>query len=99
MVERFMMKISRHFASKTPQFGAYPIDSQENGDNSLYYYWFQFLRRHEGYRKTCEAGGVGEFSGLYEDFGDVHAVTFQKWWSMDERGAKLFGEPEHDHRV
>ena len=29
---------------------------------------------------------------LYADFGDVRDDDFHKWWTTDERGARLFGE-------
>lgn len=43
--------------------------------------------------KCCEAGGKGKLSNLYKDFGDVRSDDFQKWWSQDDRGAKLFSDP------
>ncbi|TRZ91071.1 MAG: hypothetical protein D4R84_14975 [Rhodocyclaceae bacterium] len=30
---------------------------------------------------------------MYKDFGDVHAVDFQTWWSEGNRGGLLFAEP------
>ncbi len=51
----------------------------------IYEYWFEYLKRSEGYKECCEAGGVGEYWALHEDFGNVHAVTFDQWW------------PEHKH--
>jgi hypothetical protein len=32
-------------------------------------------------------------SGLYQDFGDVRTENFKDWWTTDERGLRLFGEP------
>jgi hypothetical protein len=58
---------------------------------SVYYYWFEYLRRHEGYAETCKAGAGGEWEVLYRDFGDVHAVTFLEWWGLN--GDRLFAEP------
>ena len=62
-------------------------------DNSIYYLWWEFLRRHDGYKKTCENGGDGKYAELYADFGNVHEATFKEWWTKDGRGARLFAEP------
>lgn len=69
-------------------------------NNSVYYYWWEFLRLNNEYIKCCEAGGTGEHAKLYEDFGDVRSGSrvaidgneFKAWWI--ERGAKLFAEPQ-----
>ena len=58
---------------------------------SVFYYWWEYLRRHEGYRQTCEAGGIGQFAKLYADFGDVHSCDFWSWWKTHSH---LFAEPE-----
>jgi hypothetical protein len=60
---------------------------------SVYYFWWEYLRRHEGYRQCCEQGGKGEYAALYADFGDVHAHDdFWRWWSK-EGHSELFCEP------
>jgi hypothetical protein len=40
----------------------------------------------------CESGGKGNLAALYAEFGDVREDNFHKWWTMEERGAVLFGE-------
>jgi hypothetical protein len=62
-------------------------------DNSVYYLWWEFLRRNEDYKRTCENDGKGKCERLYADFGNVHEVTFREWWTKDDRGARLFSEP------
>lgn len=57
---------------------------------SVYYYWWEYLRRHEGYRRTCENGGTGRFAKLYEDFGNVHDGEFWTWWRAHNW---IFAEP------
>jgi hypothetical protein len=58
---------------------------------SVYYYWWEYLRRHIGYRAACErADGQGRYGRLYRDFGDVHAVDFWTWWKSH---IGLFAEP------
>lgn len=68
---------------------------------SVYYYWWEFLRRHEGYKDCCARGGKGRYKKLYADFGDVHAfdtADFWSWWTEKcdnewKRGEFLFAEP------
>jgi hypothetical protein len=59
---------------------------------SPYYWWWAYLRRSTAYLACCERNGTGDLHELYEDFGDVRSDDFRKWWSEDNRGAKLFGE-------
>ena len=59
-------------------------------EDSVYYSWFQFLRRNKEYEDTCRFGGEGRLNGLYKDFGDVFNVDFKTWWKTDDRGATLF---------
>jgi hypothetical protein len=73
---------------KAPQ----PADQKsERWKWSVFYYWWEYLRRHEGYRQTCKAGGTGQFAKLYADFGDVHSCDFWSWWKTHSH---LFSEPE-----
>ena len=83
----------RHFRHKHPLFRKSASKTGVGYTQSPYYYWWEFLRRHDGYKATCLNGGIGSFSALYGDFGDVHAKSFKEWWSEGDRGAKLFAEP------
>jgi hypothetical protein len=83
----------RHFAFAHPLFRLERSASGERWDSSVYYLWWEFLRRHEGYKKTCENGGDGKYAELYADFGNVHEGTFKEWWTKGGRGARLFAEP------
>ena len=88
-----MATVLRHFVFKHPLFKKQKTAFGIVFTESVYFLWWEFLRRHEGYRKTCESGGIGKFSDLYRDFGDVFSVDFKKWWSENDRGAHLFAEP------
>lgn len=46
----------------------------------VYYWWWEYLKRHTGYLQTCVDGG-GEFESLYQDFGDVRGDDFWEWWT------------------
>ena len=82
-----------HFLAPHPLFGRTasprPIEDQHQ---SPYYWWWAYLRRSEACLKCCEQGGKGKLAKLYADFGDVREDNFKKWWTTDDRGAKLFGE-------
>lgn len=83
----------RHFMFKHPLFRKAETGSGVRWDESVYYLWWEFLRRHEGYKRTCADTGAGKHAKLYADFGDVHATDFRAWWTKGDRGARLFAEP------
>ena len=84
---------ARKFAYKHPTFGrSNAVKATEPFKNSVYYLWWEFLRRSDSYKKCCASGGKGKMSGLYEEFGDVFATDFKTWWKTEERGARLFAE-------
>jgi hypothetical protein len=84
----------RHFTFKHPLFkNRLGTNTGVRYEDSIYYYWWRFLRLHEGYKRTCERGGEGPLKSLFADFGDVHNTDFKTWWSKDGRGADLFAEP------
>lgn len=64
---------------------------KKDWQRSVYYFWWEYLRRHEGYRRCCKRGGSGRYAKLYRDFGNVHTIKFVDWW--EENGLELFGEP------
>lgn len=95
-----MVFLARKFAYQHPLFGRSKADKQkEQYKNSVYYLWWEFLRRNEDYKKCCEKGGSGKLSALYDDFGDVHRSDFKEWWTSNERGARLFAERVVDFNV
>lgn len=67
-----------------------PFPAAQPWQCSVYYYWWEYLRRHDGYRRTCEAGGKGKYAKLYDDFGNVHEGEFWDWWRAH---SWLFAEP------
>jgi len=95
-----MVFLARKFAYQHPVFGRSKRDKEkEMYRYSVYYLWWEFLRRNEDYKKCCDKGGAGKLSALYQDFGDIHKSDFKKWWTSDERGAKLFAERVVDFNV
>jgi len=84
----------RHFAYQHPTFGTKnKPNTPSYWQRSVYYWWFEYLKRNEGYRDTCKMHGVGNYAELYTLFGDVHANDFKAWWTESGRGVKLFAEP------
>jgi len=49
---------------------------------SVYYFWYEYLRRHDGYRATCQANGVGDYAQQFTIFGNVHTLDFADWWGQ-----------------
>jgi len=60
-------------------------------DKAPYYWWYEYLKRHDEYRLCCKQKGRGQFNKLYKDFGNVHNQSFDEWW---ERHQGLFEKPE-----
>ena len=58
---------------------------------SVYYFWWEYLRRNDEYLRCCQRGGGGRLARLYDDFGDIYKVDFWTWWVR--RGQFLFSEP------
>lgn len=88
-----MAFIARNFAYPHPTFGRSKLNKlAEPFKNSVYYLWWEFLRRNEDYRRCCESGGKGKLSKLYADFGDIYATDFKTWWQTNDRGKELFAE-------
>ena len=86
------MMTARHFPYQHPTFGTKSnLAKSSRITRSIYFWWWEFLRRHAEYRQTCEANGEGALSALYADFGDIHATDFRTWWN--QRGVDLFAEP------
>ena len=81
------------FAYKHPTFGrSKVVKATDPFKNSIYYLWWEFLRRSDTYKKCCMSGGRGKLRNLYKDFGDVFASDFKTWWQTEDRGARLFAE-------
>ena len=81
------------FAYRHPTFGrSNAVKATEPFKNSVYYLWWEFLRRSEAYKKCCKSGGDGKLKNIYRDFGDVFATDFKSWWQTNERGSNLFAE-------
>jgi hypothetical protein len=68
-----------------------PLDDAPGWQCSVYYYWYEYLRRHTGYHETCKKDGNGSYAEQFAVFGDVHELSFADWWGQH---FMLFAEPE-----
>lgn len=92
--------ISRHFPYEHPTFGTDKRPKSESAwKRSVYYWWWEYLKRNQEYIDCCNSGGKGKLAELYNDFGDIRDESFKNWWTSDGRGAKLFAEPIVEHTV
>jgi len=82
----------RHFAHKIVFGRTKSMKSQELYKNSVYYYWYEFLKRSDNYKKCCKSKGKDKLSELFKDFGDVFNNDFKTWWKENDRGVNLFAE-------
>ena len=76
--------------------------------DSVYYYWFEYLKLSEEYKKACANNGKG-MKKIYNDFGDIFQYKtdamgytdvndfYFKWW--EKRGAELFGIQDTENEL
>jgi len=87
----------RHFPYKHPTFGTRNRPKPESAWKcSVYYWWWEYLRRNVEYQIASKSTDKGRFAALFEDFG-VLGDDFKTWWS--ERGVHLFAEPPAEETV
>ena len=95
---------TRHFPYKSPRFGTKNKPaSKSSWENTVYYWWWAYLKRNTDYNACCDSGGKGKLASLYVNFGDVRGDDFQAWWTFkvdgEDRGAYLFAEPSVESSV
>ena len=67
----------------------------EAWQNSVYYWWWEYLRRSDEYKHCCKQKGRGKLAVLYSDFGDVftyETADFWTWWTEKVNGYETRGE-------
>ena len=82
---------TRYRKNKTAKGGKTSVKGVPTTD-SIYYLWFEYLKRSQKYKTACANNGKG-MTKLYKDFGNVFEYEgvegFWIWWN--ERGQYLFG--------
>lgn len=87
----------RHFPYKHPTFGTDKRPKPASAwQGSVYYWWWEYLRRNKDYQIACNSSDKGEFAALFDDFG-VLGDDFKAWWSG--HGVHLFAEPPAEETV
>ena len=86
--------MKKHFLALHPLIGTKNKPSPQHLlERSVFYWWWQYLRRNKEYIECCENDGNGKLANLYKDFGDVRSNDFRAWWGgTSKRGATLFSE-------
>ncbi len=82
--------VIKHFPYIHPIFGTKKKPNQDGWKRSVYYWWWEYLKRNKDYMRTCQMNGKGTCEALYKDFGNIHKYDFQTWWTKEDRGATLF---------
>ena len=83
----------RHFPYQYPTFGTDKTPKPKSAwECSVYYWWWEYLKRSKDYLECCQNGGKGKCAKVYKDFGDIRTKTFKRWWLDGNRGAELFAE-------
>jgi hypothetical protein len=73
---------SRHFPYQHPTFGTVKNPkTPSHWQRSVYYWWYEYLKRNTEYQKTCLQKGKGKCSEIYKHFGDVNVLNFKEWWT------------------
>ena len=84
----------RHFPYQHPTFGTASRPKRPwFWEDTIYFLWWNYLKRSDEYIQTCAQGGEGSLAALYKDFGDIRGDGFKAWWGSDSRGLTLFAEP------
>ena len=95
MVEGFESK-RRRFLKLHPNFKRGKKFKGIAWHQSIYFYYFEFLKLSEQYEKTVHQKGSADLllQNLYEDFGDIYSVNFKSWWLRPKEFINSKGETE-----
>lgn len=81
-----------------------PDTSLQEAQNSVYRWWWEYLRLSKDYWLVCQTSERGsvktddqQLRRVYRGFGDIYSCTFDEWWL--ERGYRLFTEQEKFPKV
>jgi hypothetical protein len=66
-------------------------DELEAAENSLYRWWWEFLKESPEYPPKGKHRQAGPIAELYRDFGQL-GDSFREWWKR--QGRRAFAEPE-----
>lgn len=88
--KKFMDEPPKYSCFSYPWRWRKPVGDTEDWRCSIYYYWWEYLRRNERYQMICNAYAytdralIDGFTEIerrtYRDFGDVFSLSFHQWW-------------------
>ena len=78
-------KLIIKFPHKHPLFKKKETNKGVYYENSIYYFWFEFLKRNKKFIEICKSkGSLNRY--VYEDFGDIRQKSFKQWWNEKYKG-------------
>ena len=78
-------KLIIKFPHKHPLFKKKETNKGVYYENSIYYFWFEFLKRNKKFIEICKSkGSLNKY--FYEDFGDIRQKSFKQWWNEKYKG-------------
>jgi len=96
--EHFLKGLPRTRRHKTPE------TSLLEAQNSVYRWWWEYLRISKDYWLVCQTSKPGSIQTqdqklrrVYRGFGDIYSRTFDDWWL--DRGYRIFSEQEKFPKV
>ena len=73
-------KLIIKFPHKHPLFKKKETNKGVYFENSIYFFWFEFLKRNKKFIEICKSKGKIS-KKIYEDFGDIRNKNFKEWWN------------------
>ena len=73
-------KLIIKFPHKHPLFKKKETNKGVYFENSIYFFWFEFLKRNKKFVEICKRKGKIS-KKIYEDFGDIRNKNFKEWWN------------------
>ena len=73
-------KLIIKFPHKHPLFKKKDTNKGVYFENSIYFFWFEFLKRNKKFIEICKSKGKIS-KKIYEDFGDIRNKNFKEWWN------------------
>ena len=73
-------KLIIKFPHKHPLFKKKETNKGVYFENSIYFFWFEFLKRNKKFVEICKRKGKIS-KKIYEDFGDIRNKHFKEWWN------------------
>jgi hypothetical protein len=78
-------KLIIKFPHKHPLFKKKETNKGVYYENSIYYFWFEFLKRNKKFIEICKSkGSLNKY--FYEDFRDIRQKSFKQWWNEKYKG-------------